>query len=294
MSPNSTSTAGDDDEVRMEINTTPAMPAIEGRAGGRHDRNRAHRVPAWIWSWLILAIIIAAWEASTRALSLSALVLPAPSAVLRALWNGLVSGFLWPHIAATLTELALGTLLGCAIGFTAGVAMAESPRLRDVLMPYVVVSQVVPKLALAPLFILWFGFGMTSTVVITALICFFPLLENTMLALTHVPPERLELFRMLDATRLQTFLKLKLPTGLPAILAGVRVAIVLALVGAVVGEFIGANRGLGALVIAAQGSMDTAQMFAVLTLIALIGMAAYRAVLAIEHRLLVPYLGNHR
>ena len=242
-------------------------------------------------SWLIFVVLLIGWEAASRTLGLSELVLPAPSSVARSLYRGLVSGFFWPHIAATLIELVIGTVLGCAIGFVFGVAMAESKRARDVLMPYVVVSQVVPKLALAPLFILWFGFGMTSTIVITTLICFFPLLENTMTALTHVAPERLELFRMLDATRMQTLLRLKLPTGLPSILAGVRVAIVLALVGAVVGEFIGASRGLGALVVAAQGSMDTAQMFAVLVLIALIGLAAYRAVVSIERRLLIPYVG---
>ena len=242
-------------------------------------------------SWLIFIALLGFWELGSRTLGLSELVLPAPSSVARSLIRGLESGFLWPHIAATLIELVIGTVLGCAIGFVVGIAMAESKRARDILMPYVVVSQVVPKLALAPLFILWFGFGMTSTIVITALICFFPLLENTMTALTHVAPERLELFRMLDATRMQTLLRLKIPAGLPSILAGVRVAIVLALVGAVVGEFIGASRGLGALVVAAQGSMDTAQMFAVLALIALIGMVAYLAVVSIERRLLLPYLG---
>ena len=147
----------------------------------------------------------------------------------------------------------------------------------------------IPKLALAPLFVLWFGFGMTSTVVITALICFFPLLENTLTALRQVPPERLELFRMLGASRTQTLWRLKLPMGLPAILAGLRVAVVLALVGAVVGEFIGASRGLGALIIATQGTMDTSLMFAVLVLISALGLALYQATLLLERWLLAPF-----
>ena len=242
-----------------------------------------------VWSWSIFALLLVGWELATRTMGLSVLVLPPPSAVVQSLWKGMASGYLLPHIVATMSELVLGMTLGCAIGFVAGVAMAESSRLREILMPYVVVSQVVPKLALMPLFILWFGFGMTSTVVITALICFFPLLENTMMALTRVPPERIELFRMLDASRLQTLVRLKLPTGLPAILAGLRIALVLALVGAVVGEFIGASRGLGALVIAAQGTMDTSLMFAVLTLISLIGLVAYQSALWLERRLLRPY-----
>ncbi len=220
---------------------------------------------------------------------MSALVLPAPSVIGRSLWNGLASGYFWPHIRSTGTELLAGLAIGCLVGFASGVVMAESKLLRGLLMPYVVVSQVIPKLALMPLFIVWFGFGMTSTVVITALICFFPLMENTMTGLQQVAPERLELFRMLGATRTQTLLRLRLPSGLPGILAGLRVAVVLALVGVVVGEFIGANRGLGALVIASQGMMDTPLMFAVLVLIAVMGMLVYEATLAVEKWLLLPY-----
>jgi len=240
-------------------------------------------------SLALLAALLLAWEGATRLFGLSALVLPAPSLVVRALWNGLASGYFWPHIRATAAELALGLAIGCLVGFAAGVAMAQSRRLRGLLMPYVVASQVVPKLALMPLFIVWFGFGMTSTVVITALICFFPLMENTLTALQQVPPERLELFRMLGASRAQTLWRLKLPSGLPGILAGLRVAVVLALVGAVVGEFIGASKGLGALVIASQGTMDTPLMFAVLVLIAALGMFVYQAALALERWLLLPY-----
>jgi NitT/TauT family transport system permease protein len=237
---------------------------------------------------LLLAALLLAWEwAAGR--GVSSLVLPAPSLVLGALWRGLASGYFWPHLRATALELLLGVLSGCAIGFASGVAMAESRALRSLLMPYVLVSQVVPKLALMPLFILWFGFGMTSTVVITALICFFPLLETTLTSLQQVAPERLELFRMLGATRAQTLLRLKLPTGLPGILAGLRVAVMLALVGAVVGEFIGASHGLGALVIASQGTMDTPLMFAVLLLISLLGLAAYQLTLLLERWLLRPY-----
>jgi NitT/TauT family transport system permease protein len=240
-------------------------------------------------SFALLLVLLALWEAACRTLALRQLVLPAPSAIAIALWKGLASGYFWPHIRATLQELVLGTVVGCAIGFLAGVLMGEAAGLRRVLMPYVIASQVVPKLALAPLFVLWFGFGITSTVVITALICFFPLLENTLTALQQVSPERLELFQLLGASRLQVLLRLKLPSGLPAILAGVRVAVVLALVGAVVGEFIGASQGLGALVIASQGTMDTPLMFAVLLLIAALGMLAYQATLLLERWLLLPF-----
>jgi NitT/TauT family transport system permease protein len=249
----------------------------------------ATTLPMRLGSLVLLAVLLAAWEWASRALGLSALVLPAPSRILDSLWNGLASGYFWPHIRSTLLELVLGLASGCVIGFATGVAMAESKLLRGLLMPYVVVSQVIPKLALMPLFIVWFGFGMTSTVVITALICFFPLMENTLTSLQQVAPERVELFRMLGATRMQTLIRLKLPSGLPGILAGLRVAVVLALVGAVVGEFIGASKGLGALVIASQGMMDTPLMFAVLVLIAVLGMLVYQATLVLEKWLLLPY-----
>lgn len=247
---------------------------------------------AWtirLGSLALLAALLLAWEGACRLLALPALVLPPPSAIALSLWQGLASGYFWPHLRATALELLLGVAAGCALGFAAGIALGENALLRRLLMPYVVASQVVPKLALGPLFVLWFGFGMTSTVVVTALICFFPLMENTLTALQQVPPERLELFRMLGASRAQTLWRLKLPQGLPAILAGLRVAVVLALVGAVVGEFIGASRGLGALVIAAQGSMDTSLMFAVLVLIAALGMLAYHATLLVERWLLLPF-----
>jgi NitT/TauT family transport system permease protein len=240
-------------------------------------------------SLLLLAALLLAWEGACRMLAVPKLVLPPPSAIAQSLWQGLASGYLWPHLGTTALELLLGMASGCFVGFAAGIVLGESATLRRLLMPYVVASQVIPKLALAPLFVLWFGFGMTSTVVITALICFFPLLENTLTALHQVAPERLELFRMLGATRAQTLWRLKLPSGLPGILAGLRVAVVLALVGAVVGEFIGASRGLGALVIATQGTMDTSLMFAVLVLIAALGMSVYHATLLLERWLLLPF-----
>lgn len=244
-------------------------------------------------SWALLAVLLAAWELGTSGSGVSALVLPAPSAVVRSLWAGFATGYFWPHILGTCTELVSGLLLGCAIGFASGVAMAESAPLARLLKPYLIVSQVIPKLALMPLFIVWFGFGMTSTVVITALICFFPLMETTVTGLQQIDPQRLELFRMLGATRGQTLLRLKLPSGLPGILAGLRVAVVLALVGAVVGEFIGASKGLGALIIASQGMMDTPLMFAVLVIIAVLGMLLYQITVAIEKRLLLPYTDIH-
>lgn len=250
------------------------------------------RLQTRLLSGALLLVLLGVWELAVRRSGLSALVLPAPSAVAAALWNGVSTGYFWPHLRATLSALLLGLAGGGVVGLLVGVALAESALLERVFRPYVVVSQVVPKLALAPLFVLWFGFGIAPTALITALICFFPLMENTLTGLRHVDPQRLQLFRMLGATRWQTLLRLKLPVALPTILAGLRMAVVLALVGAVVGEFIGASHGLGAVVIASQGMMDTALMFAALFLIALIGLVLYQATLLLERWLLTPYLDN--
>lgn len=244
-------------------------------------------------SLALFVALVFGWEMLARGDQVSALVLPAPSVIWDSLWNGLRSGYFWPHLIHTSTELVLGLALGCFAGLLGGIALGESAFLRRLLFPYVLVSQVVPKLALAPLFIVWFGFGMTSTVVITALICFFPLMENTLTGLQQVEPRKLELFRMLGATRLQTLWRLKIPSGLPVILAGFRVAVVLALVGAVVGEFIGGSKGLGALIIASQGMMDTPLMFAVLLLITVLGLVMYQLALGLERLLLWPHLKDN-
>jgi NitT/TauT family transport system permease protein len=238
------------------------------------------------YSWGLLIVLVAGWELFCRVSGISALVIPAPSAVMETMWSGLISGYLLPHIWITTAEMVLGLATGCAIGFLCGIVLGETEFLRRLLYPYIIASQVVPKLALGPLFIVWFGFGMTSTVVITALICFFPLLENTLTGIHHIDPQKRELFRMLGATRMQTLFRLKIPSGLPVIMAGVRVAVVLALVGAVVGEFISGQAGLGATIIAAQGMMDSSLMFALFVIITVLGMIFYQATVLVEHWLL--------
>ncbi|MEY2804509.1 MAG: hypothetical protein RL657_1845 [Pseudomonadota bacterium] len=239
------------------------------------------------WASFFLALaLLSAWEWGARSFEWSALVLPAPSLVAQAWWGSWINGFFIWHVAQTCLEVVLGWLLGSLLGFAAGVVLGESERWRAILMPYVVASQVMPKLALAPLLLLWMGFGTTPLVVITALVCFFPLLENTLTCVRHVDRQSLDLFRLMHASRWQTLWLLKVPAGLPAILAGLRVSLVLAWVGAIVGEFIGATHGLGALIIAAQGSMDTPLMFAVLINITLLGWVSYQLLSHWEHHLL--------
>ncbi len=240
-------------------------------------------------SLMLLVIVLGVWEFSSRWFHISALILPSPSSVLATLWRGIGTGYLWPHLAQTSLEVGLGLLMGGTLGFVGGIVLSESDFARSVFMPYLVTSQVVPKLALGPLFIVWFGFGTLPSVIMTALICFFPLMENTLTSLKTVDIQRLELFRMLRASRWQILWHLKIPAGLPGIMAGLRVAVVLALVGAVVAEFVGASKGLGALIIVSQSMMDTSQMFAVLVVITALGLVMYQCTLKLEQYLLKSY-----
>jgi NitT/TauT family transport system permease protein len=231
----------------------------------------------------IFAAIIVIWDLYVRLFGLSALVLPSPYQVWLSLVDNTLSGRLLDHMWVTLSEVLLGFLLGSVIGVALGTLTAQSPLMRTIIGPYILASQAMPKLALAPIIVIWLGFGIAPKVVITALICFFPLLENTIIGLTSTNPHQVELFQVLTASRWQTFIKLRVPNALPVIFAGLRVAITLAVVGAVVGEYVGANRGLGALVIAAQGSFDTPLMFAIFVYLTVVGIVLYKLMELLEH-----------
>ncbi len=240
----------------------------------------------WIWSLLVCVALIGAWEILVRVRGIPPLVLPGP----RDVWNSLVahvrSGMLFVHLAVTCAEILAGFALGSVFGAGLGVLIALAPRLRRILNPYLIASQTMPKLALAPIFVMWFGFGLLPKVLITALISFFPLFENTVTGLNEIDPDTLELFHSLRASRLQTLWLLRLPHAVPYLMAGLRVALVLSIVGAVVAEYVGANRGLGALIISSQGVMDTPLMFDVFAVLIAVGVGLYQAFVGIEKRCL--------
>ena len=208
----------------------------------------------------------------------SPLVLPAPSSVGKVIWDVSSSGSIFKHIFTTVAEILLGFVLGSAIGLSIGIVLAWSSLLRRLVNPYLVASQAVPKLALAPMFTLWLGYGIASKVVIAALIAFFPLLENTVVGLCAVEREKVMLFRSLLASEFQTFTKLRLPHARPYIFAGLRMAMLFATVGAIVGEYVGADVGLGALIIVSDGTLNTTLMFGVLIILTTVGIVLYKVV----------------
>jgi NitT/TauT family transport system permease protein len=258
------------------------MTAIESAASAPDDEDVVR--PPWYTTpvgrnsltILVFIALLALWTAYVRIMGLSSLILPTPYAVWESLVENTMNGLLPMHAWTTLTEIILGFLLGSAVGIALGVITAQSELMRTILSPYILASQAMPKLALAPIMVVWLGFGIAPKVVITALVCFFPLLENTIIGLTSTNAYQLELFRALSAANWQTFLKLRIPSALPVIFAGLRVAITLAVVGAVVGEYVGANKGLGALVIVTQGSFDTPLMFAIFVYLTVIGIVLYK------------------
>jgi NitT/TauT family transport system permease protein len=247
---------------------------------------RQRRGQERLLSLVLLLTVLAAWYGLVQWRRLPPLVLPLPTAVARALVQNLLDGFLWPHLWVTLSEIILGFIGGSALGVGLGSLVALAPLAQRVLNPYIIASQAMPKLALAPLFVIWCGFGIAPKALIAALIAFFPLFENTLTGLSAVDTETLDLFRMLGASRWQVFRKLLLPNAVPYLFAGLRVAIVLSVVGAVVGEYIGANKGLGALIMASQGMMDTTLMFAVFIVLTLVGIILYQLVVYCERLVL--------
>jgi NitT/TauT family transport system permease protein len=242
------------------------------------------------WNRLLTVLFfvasVVAWEATVRLLEIPAFVLPAPSAVAVALWRGISSGLYLKHLYITLLETLLGFLLGSALGFCLGTAVALNRYVEYFLYPYIVMFQSLPKIALAPLIVIWFGLGLSSKVVNAALVAFFPLLVNTMVGLRSADEDRVNLMRSLAASDRQIFWMLRLPNSLSFVMAGLDVAMIFALIGAIVGEFVGANAGLGMLIQSMNFTMDVSGQFSVLLILSLMGLILNRAILLVRRRVL--------
>lgn len=239
-----------------------------------------------IFRVLILVASLLAWEAAVRIFPVPAFILPAPSSIGMALYRGAVSGVYLHNLWVTLAETLLGFAFGCVVAFLLGTAVAVNRSLEYYLYPYIVMFQSMPKVALAPLIIIWFGIGMTSKVVSAVLVAFFPLFVNTVVGLRSVDEDRVNLMRSLAATERQIFVMLRIPSALPFIMAGLEVAMVFSLIGAIVAEFVGADAGLGMLIQSMNFSMDVAGQFAVLFILALLGLILNSFIVAVRKRVL--------
>ena len=240
-----------------------------------------------------LLAFLGTWEIAVRTFSVAAIVLPAPSAIGAALWNLFRVGTLPKHLGVTLVEILAGFGLGAAAGIALGTAIALSSILRRILYPYIIVLQVVPKVAIAPLFIIWLGFGIESKILMAVLISFFPLLVNTIAGLQNVQPEYLDLMTAVKARRWETFRYVRFPSALPYIFAGLEAGIVLSVIGAIVGEFVGASVGLGYLIMLYNTNLNIAGVFAVLVVLSAVGLALHAAVVYCRRRI-VFWIGDEQ
>lgn len=235
--------------------------------------------------WLILVSLFIAfliWSALIQWGNLPAFVLPAPVDVWQRFLQVAKDGTLLQNTLVTLSEVLSGLLTGSLLATLIGYSLAKSPVLEKIVSPFLVASQAVPTVAIAPLLVIWFGPGMFSKVLICALTVFFPILVNTIIGVQAVPEELRDLMRSMKATRGQTLYYLELPASLPVLFGGLRIGATLSVIGAVVGEFVGSNRGLGFLINVGRGQFDMPLVFVALFMLILLASALYAIAYAAE------------
>jgi NitT/TauT family transport system permease protein len=239
------------------------------------------------WLGLVSIILgIFGWEALVRLAKLPRFILPSPLDVLRRLGQSLADGSLLYHTGVTLLEVTLGLLLGVTLATALGYSIAKSRSLERVLAPYLVASQAIPIVAIAPLLVIWLGYGILSKVIICALIVFFPVLVNTVVGVRAVPPALYDMMNSLRATRWQTLTKLEAPASMPVVLGGLRIGATLSVIGAIVGELVDAKAGLGFLLKVGDFQYDTAMVFVAVIMLVALALSLYGVVTLLERRFL--------
>ena len=249
------------------------------------EQHRRARQTTLVGQVVVLGALVGLWWAASTVYP--PVLVPSPPATVQAFVDGRVT--LWENTPITIAEIVLGFLVGSLLGIGFGVVIGQSRWAEVIFTPYLVVSQAVPKVALAPILIIVLGYGLASKVAVAALIAFFPLLENTIGGLRQVDPDSLRLLRSLGATRWQIFMKLRVFSALPLIFAGLRIAAVLATVGAIVGEFVAGNRGLGALLVTSMGTFSTSLLYATMGVLTVLACGVYLAAQWGERRALARY-----
>jgi NitT/TauT family transport system permease protein len=228
--------------------------------------SRAVRRSPFASCWTVpisLGLAVFSWWLASKYSGLPTFILPSPAKTAESFWKALSSGSLLYHTAITLIEVLLGLLCGTVLAVTLGYAIAKSRLFERLVAPYLVATQAIPIVAIAPLLVIWFKPGIFSKVVVCSLIVFFPVLVNTVVGVRAVPRQLYDLMRSLHATRGQILSRLEVPAALPILLGGLRIGATLSVIGAIVGEMVGADRGLGFLINIARGQYDTALVFVV-------------------------------
>jgi NitT/TauT family transport system permease protein len=232
---------------------------------------------------LPILLFCVVWEVACIVMKIPDYIVPTPHRVVQKIIES--GSLLYTHSLTSMAEIVLGFVLASVCALICAIAMVHSRRVEAVLEPFLVVSQVVPKVALAPLFIIWFGHGILPKIIIAMLIAFFPVLVNAVVGLRSIDAEILELMESIAANKRQTFWRVRLPNSLPYIFPALKVAALLSIVGAMVGEFVGSDRGLGYLMIIGDVNLDTDLLFASLVVVTVFGMIVYAVIEAFEKRI---------
>lgn len=238
------------------------------------------------WSLLLLVLFLAAWQWGPGLLDVPDFILPHFSKVCREAVRIWGSENLLYHAGITAAEVVIGFVLGSILGALIGYALGLSPRVEAVLSPYLLALQIAPKVAFAPLFVMWLGYTMYPKILVAVLIVFFPVLINVLSAMRTMDADMINLARSFSATRLQVFRNVEFPTTMPALFSGLRIGSTLAVIGVVVGELVGGNIGLGYLLVFFEGQGNTAAVFVIIAALTVIGIAAYYAVVIAERKVL--------
>lgn len=280
--------------VDRSAQAEPAVPSVVPASSDETGRAflkpaAARRVRAVVWASLpplVFFVILLGWAGAVEFFGIPSYLLPGPFAVFERLFADF--GSLWVHTTSTLVVLLIGLVLSIAIGIPLGLVIALSRTAKQVLYPPVMLLQLVPKIAVAPLLLVWLGFSLDTKVALVVLISFFPLLMASISGFMILDDRLLYLTRSMGATRWQTFWSLRFPAALPVIFSGIKTSATIAITGALVAEFLGSNSGLGYALLRASGQLDTEYMFAILVILTLIGIVVNYLVEAAEW-LLTPW-----
>ena len=270
----------------------PSAPDLEsGAQQRRRQRARRDRIGSLVYPIGMMVALFAIWEAAARLLAIPSYLLPAPSAIILSMDTN--SAVLLKESLSTTIEILLGFALSVVVGVPLALAIYLWRPFARSIYPLLVSSQAVPKVAVAPLFLVWFGFGLLPKVLIAFLIAFFPVVINTAMGLASLEREKIYLAQSMGLGPFATFFKIQLPNALPSIFAGLKISITFAVVGAVVGEFVGGQGGLGYLLLIANGNMDTALLFAGIVALTVLGVVLFLLIGLIERLVLPPHAVEH-
>jgi NitT/TauT family transport system permease protein len=263
-------------DVDPEITKSPDRDVRQPRRGPvSRCVSALRRRPEIISIPLFFVVVVLVWQFGANALGIPPYVLPTPSKIISVLFGQFGSATFWVNVRTTATEAFLGYLLGVFMASALGLLISQVRLAEKTFLPYVVGFQSIPIIALAPVFVIWFGFGLTSKIVMSAILAFFPMLINVIEGLRACGPDELSMLRSFGANRMQVFTKVRLPKALPFIFAGLDVGVVFCVLGAVVGEFVGAKVGLGYQLLQFNFNFEIAGVFAMLVSLALMGILAH-------------------